>query len=337
MIGAFQTDERRLDAPEHRHGRSAARPSARRSSGRSSCCRRRRSSGAILGGLLAWAVVRVSRTAAGCAACVIAACGVLAQFGGVMLAFAFLATFGFNGMATMFMRERRRRRSVGRDLAVRHDRARGRLHLLPDPVDGDRLPACARGAPQGVVGGVDQPGRLGLGTTGDMSAGRSSRQLPGRTAAAVRERLLRLRDGGGPGQPGQPDRHRCRSAARSTSEVVLGQANVGKALALGMIVVVTVVMVAYTLIQRRASRWVEVIAPAGPSRAPKARAGARTVRRWADPDPRHRLATCCCRCRDARFLDPRARRQTDARRVRRRSATTTTSSTPSSSRSRSRR
>ena len=36
---------------------------------------------------------------------VIAACGVLAQFGGVMLAFAFLATFGFNGIATMFMRE----------------------------------------------------------------------------------------------------------------------------------------------------------------------------------------------------------------------------------------
>ena len=36
---------------------------------------------------------------------VIAASGVLAQFGGVMLAFAFLATFGFNGIATMFMRE----------------------------------------------------------------------------------------------------------------------------------------------------------------------------------------------------------------------------------------
>jgi putative spermidine/putrescine transport system permease protein len=41
-----------------------------------------------------------------------------------------------------------------------------------------------------------------------------------------------------------------------TSEVVLGQANVGKALALGMIVVVALVMIAYALIQRRASRWV---------------------------------------------------------------------------------
>ena len=40
-----------------------------------------------------------------------------------------------------------------------------------------------------------------------------------------------------------------------TSEVVLGQENVGKALALGMIVVVVVVMTLYALIQRRASRW----------------------------------------------------------------------------------
>ena len=42
-----------------------------------------------------------------------------------------------------------------------------------------------------------------------------------------------------------------------TSEVVLGQANVGKALALGMIVVVAVVMSLYALVQRRASRWLE--------------------------------------------------------------------------------
>ena len=40
------------------------------------------------------------------------------------------------------------------------------------------------------------------------------------------------------------------------SEVVPGQENVGKALALGMIVVVSIVMLLYALIQRRASRWV---------------------------------------------------------------------------------
>jgi putative spermidine/putrescine transport system permease protein len=41
------------------------------------------------------------------------------------------------------------------------------------------------------------------------------------------------------------------------SEVVIGQENVGKALALGMIVVVSLVMALYALIQRRASRWVK--------------------------------------------------------------------------------
>ena len=41
------------------------------------------------------------------------------------------------------------------------------------------------------------------------------------------------------------------------SEVVLGRENVGKALAMGMIVVVAVVMLLYAYIQRRASRWVK--------------------------------------------------------------------------------
>jgi putative spermidine/putrescine transport system permease protein len=45
-------------------------------------------------------------------------------------------------------------------------------------------------------------------------------------------------------------------AGALTSEVVLGQENVGKALALGMIVVISVVMALYALVQRRASRWI---------------------------------------------------------------------------------
>jgi putative spermidine/putrescine transport system permease protein len=40
-----------------------------------------------------------------------------------------------------------------------------------------------------------------------------------------------------------------------TSEVVLGQANLGKAMALGMVVVVTIVMTLYALVQRRTARW----------------------------------------------------------------------------------
>jgi putative spermidine/putrescine transport system permease protein len=40
-----------------------------------------------------------------------------------------------------------------------------------------------------------------------------------------------------------------------TSEVVLGQQNLGKAMALGMVVVVAVVMTLYALLQRRTARW----------------------------------------------------------------------------------
>ena len=40
-----------------------------------------------------------------------------------------------------------------------------------------------------------------------------------------------------------------------TSEIVLGQENLGKALAFGMILVVAVTMALYALLQRRTSRW----------------------------------------------------------------------------------
>jgi putative spermidine/putrescine transport system permease protein len=40
-----------------------------------------------------------------------------------------------------------------------------------------------------------------------------------------------------------------------TSETIAGQENVGKAIALGMIVIVGVVMALYTLVQRRSARW----------------------------------------------------------------------------------
>jgi putative spermidine/putrescine transport system permease protein len=40
-----------------------------------------------------------------------------------------------------------------------------------------------------------------------------------------------------------------------TSETIAGQENVGKAIALGMVVVVGVVMALYTLVQRRSARW----------------------------------------------------------------------------------
>ena len=44
-------------------------------------------------------------------------------------------------------------------------------------------------------------------------------------------------------------------AGTLSSEVILGQENVGRAMALAMIVVVAVVMTAYVFLDRRASRW----------------------------------------------------------------------------------
>ncbi|MBV9278772.1 MAG: ABC transporter permease subunit, partial [Chloroflexi bacterium] len=58
--------------------------------------------GAICGALLTWAVASRSRTGI-LRQVIIAASGVLAQFGGVTLTFAFLATFGFTGMFTVFL------------------------------------------------------------------------------------------------------------------------------------------------------------------------------------------------------------------------------------------
>ena len=40
-----------------------------------------------------------------------------------------------------------------------------------------------------------------------------------------------------------------------SGNVISGQENVGKALGLGMIVIVGIVMIFYVLLQRRASRW----------------------------------------------------------------------------------
>ncbi len=44
-------------------------------------------------------------------------------------------------------------------------------------------------------------------------------------------------------------------AGTFTSEVILGQENVGKAMALAMVVVVALVMWVYAALDKRASRW----------------------------------------------------------------------------------
>jgi putative spermidine/putrescine transport system permease protein len=209
--------------------------------------------GAVVGGLLAWAVVRSNPNGL-FRQLVIAGAGVLAQFGGVMLAFAFFATFGPKGLITLAVDS-----AAGVELdsswlyslnglAVIYTYFQVPLMLivfLPS-LDGLRqewydASSSLGGGPwafwRHVGGPILAPSFLGavlLLFTNAFSAYA--------TAAAVISQgcvLVTLQ-----------------ISCKMQSEVVIGQASVGQALALGMIVIVSLVMGAYALIQRRASRWV---------------------------------------------------------------------------------
>ena len=210
--------------------------------------------GAIGGGLLAWAVVRGDPQGL-LRQVVIAASGVLAQFGGVMLAFAFLATFGFNGLITVIMKN-----GFGivldmswlysmTGLAVVYAYFQIPLMLivfLPS-LDGLRQEWYDASASLGggawsfwrhVGGPILAPSFLGallLLFTNAFSAYATAQALISQGCVLITQQI----------------------ACQMSSEVVLGRENVGKALALGMIVIVGAVMAVYALIQRRASRWVK--------------------------------------------------------------------------------
>jgi len=211
--------------------------------------------GAVIGGMLCWAVVRADPDGL-LRQVVIAVSGVLAQFGGVMLAFAFLATFGFNGLVTLLFRDYLHVNILSdaswlyslTGLAVVYTYFQIPLMLiifLPS-LDGMRQEWYDASASLGgsswsfwrhVGGPILAPAFLGallLLFTNAFSAYATAAALISQGAP-----LATLQIG-----------------AAMESEVVLGQENVGKALALGMILLVSAVMVVYALIQRRASRWV---------------------------------------------------------------------------------
>ena len=211
--------------------------------------------GAIIGGLLAWAVMRGDPDGL-LRQLVVAASGVLAQFGGVMLAFAFLATFGLNGLATVFLRDTLHVDLLSdaswlyslAGLAVVYTYFQIPLMLivfLPS-LDGLRqewydASASLGGSPwsfwRNVGGPIMAPAFLGallLLFANAFSAYATAAALISQGSSII---TLEIAD-------------------KLQSEVVLGQENTGKALALGMIVIISLVMLVYALVQRRASRWV---------------------------------------------------------------------------------
>ena len=210
--------------------------------------------GAVLGALLAYALV-TAKEGGLLRRLVTSACGVLAQFGGVTLAFAFIATIGQSGFVTEFLRNQ-----VGVDLysggvwlfdlpglALVYTYFQVPLMVIVFLPALDGVRPQWREATESLGGSTWQYWRLVaapiltpafLGSTLLLFANAFSAYA---TAAALVSQ-------GSPIVPLQ-----IRTAL--TSEVVLGQQNLGKAMALGMVVVVAVVMSLYALLQRRTSRW----------------------------------------------------------------------------------
>ena len=210
--------------------------------------------GAVFGALLAYALVTAKPDGL-LRRVVSSACGVLAQFGGVTLAFAFVATLGLTGFVTVFLRDH-----LGIDIY-----AHG-VWLFDMP--GLVLVYTYFQIPLMVI--VFLPALDGIRPQwreATESLGGSTRQYWTRVAApllapaflgaalllfanafSAYATAAALVSQGSPIVPLQ-----IRTAL--TSEVVLGRQNVGKAMALGMVVVVAVVMWLYALLQRRTARW----------------------------------------------------------------------------------
>jgi putative spermidine/putrescine transport system permease protein len=211
--------------------------------------------GASLGAVLAWLVVDSAPTSA-FRRMVISVCSVLAQFGGVALAFAFLATVGFNGVLTLWAQDH-----LGLDLA-----GSGWLYGMTGLI----LVYSYFQIPLMVI--VFIPALEGLRNEWREAAvnlGATSWQywrlvaIPLLRPAFLGSMLLLFANAFAAyataaalvsqGSPILPLLIR----AALTSEVVLGQAGFAYALALEMIVVVAVVMVAYNILLRRTARWLQ--------------------------------------------------------------------------------
>lgn len=209
--------------------------------------------GAVLGAVLAWLILARPATSAFRRAA-LSLCSVLAQFGGVALAFAFLATIGLNGVLTVWVV----------DLSGFNLAGGGWLYGLSGLV----LVYTYFQIPLMVI--VFLPALEGLREQwreAAVSLGATTWQywrevaLPLLTPAFLGGVLLLFANAFAAyataaalvsqGSPILPLLIR----AALTSEVVLGQSGFAYALALEMIIVVAVVMVAYNLLVRRTSRW----------------------------------------------------------------------------------
>jgi len=209
--------------------------------------------GAVVGALLAYAVVTGPPNGM-LRRLVTSVCGVLAQFGGVTLAFAFIATLGISGVVSVWLDEHLGTGLTsstwlfglkGLALVYAYFQIPLMVIVFLPALDGIRpqwreaavnLGASTWQYWRQVAGPMLLPGFLG------------SMLLLFANAFAAYATAAALVSQGNPIVPLW-----IRSAL--TSEVVLGHANFAYALALEMIVIVALVMTGYSLLLRRTSRW----------------------------------------------------------------------------------
>ncbi len=210
--------------------------------------------GAVLGALVCYALIG-TRPEGPLRSMIDAASGVLAQFGGVMLAFAFVATIGIQGLITVQLRD-----VFGIDIfadGVWLYEAPGLvlpyIYFQVPLMVIIFLPALEALKPQWAEAAATLGGttatywrRIALPVLAPSFLGSllllfANAFSSYATAAALTSQ----------GQSIVPLQIR----AALTSETLLGRENLAGALALGMIVVMAVAMSLYALLQRRAARW----------------------------------------------------------------------------------
>jgi putative spermidine/putrescine transport system permease protein len=211
--------------------------------------------GAVLGAVLAWLVVTSSPTSP-LRRVVLSLCSVLAQFGGVALAFAFLATIGLNGVLTLWVSDRFGFNLAGdgwlyslRGLILVYTYFQIPLMVIVFTPALEGLRAEWREAAVSL-GASRWAYWREVGFPLLMPAFLGSALLLFANAFAAYATAAALVSQGSPIVP-----LLIRTAL--TSEVVLGQSGFAYALALEMVVVVAVVMIAYNLLVRRTSRWLQ--------------------------------------------------------------------------------
>lgn len=210
--------------------------------------------GAIVGALVCYAMLGLRETGF-VRTTVDAAAGVLAQFGGVMLAFAFIATMGTNGVVTKLLLD-----VFG--INIFEDGAW--IYALPGlilpylyfqiplmiitffPAMSALKPAWAEA--NLTLGGTRSSFWFQIGFPVLAPSFLASTLLLFANAFSSYATAAALVSQGAPIVPLQ-------IRAALTSETVLGRENLAGVLAFGMIVVIAIVMGAYALIQRRAARW----------------------------------------------------------------------------------